>query len=239
MTTRGDEYYDDEASIYSAKRYPRVVTNYIQFLFTHRRDILLATIKQVIRSTPTPRTLFEMGCADGVLLRAVEQRYPQAFTQMLGVDVSEPMVREAIALTQDPTITYKVRSVVAETGSYTCALEIGVAALVLDTKGELKILADQLVPGGYLICSIAGRNSIAAVRGGTAAQRALLKSYSHYEADMRTLFTIEETRSCGIDIPFLWRFPAVGRLLQPLFETLGSLSPGLAHERIYLLKKKA
>jgi hypothetical protein len=131
-----------------------------------------------------------------------------------------------------------MRHEVPPAGNFTCAMEIGVGAIVLDTPGELTLLAGQLMPGGYLICSIAGRDSIAARWGSTAADRALLKPYGEYEKEMEKIFIKEGAHSCGVYIPLLWRMPFVGLLLQPVFEMLGVLFPELAHERVYLLKKK-
>lgn len=238
MNKRGDNYYDEEADKYSQKRYPSVVQNYVQFLFTRRRDIVLECIQRVIANTSAPRSLFEMGCADGVLLRAIAEKYPNAFTTLVGSDVSEAMLSTARGLTQDPRISYAPRESLPQNGSYTCVVEIGVGALVLDTQGELEILARQLAPGGYLICSIAGRNSFAAMRGNTAANRTVLNTYEMYEVYMRKNFTIKTVRSCGIYIPLLWRVPFIGRLLQPIFELIGYLLPERAHERVYVLKKK-
>ena len=238
MAKRTDDYYDEEASIYSQKRYPKRAKNYIQFLFTHRRDIVLGLVGRVIGSTAVPRSLFEMGCADGVLLRAIDERYPNAFSKMLGSDISLPMVEEGRRLTQNPAISYIVRGELASSGEYSCALEIGVAAIVLDTQGELAFLSNQLMPGGYLVCSIAGRDSIAARWGSTAADRALLKPYREYEKEMKKLFEIAAMKPCGIFVPLLWRIPFLGSLLQPAFEALGGILPELAHERVYLLKKK-
>lgn len=238
MNKRRDDYYDDEANVYSQKRYPARPQNYIQFLFTHRRDIVLSLVERVIGATSAPRSLFEMGCADGVLLRAIDEHYPGAFAQMLGSDVSAPMIEEAKSLTQSPAITYAMRDEITPTGNYACAMEIGVGAIVLDTPGELALLAGQLMPGGYLLCSIAGRDSIAARWGSTAADRAVLKTYAEYERHIHSLFSIEMARSCGIYVPLLWRVPFLGNLLQPLAELLGGIMPELAHERVYLLKKK-
>jgi len=238
MAKRQDDYYDDEAAVYSQKRYPTRLENYVQFLFTRRRDIVLALIGRVTGATAAPRSLFEMGCADGVLLRAIDARYPGTFSDMLGPDVSGPMLEEGRRLTQNPSIRYALRGELAPAGSFTCAMEVGVGAIVLDTPGELALLSGQLMPGGYLICSIAGRDSIAARWGSTAADRALLKPYREYEKEMKKLFTIESASSCGTHIPLLWRAPFAGRALQPLFEAVGILFPELAHERVYLLKKK-
>lgn len=238
MSKRGDDYYDGEAEVYSEKRYPRAVQNYIQFLFTHRRAIVLACMQRVIADTTVPRSLFEMGCADGVLLRAIAERYPGAFERMVGSDVSEPMLHAARELTPDTATTYVLREALPESGVHTCAMEVGVGALVLDTEGELAILAKQLIPGGYLVCSIAGRNSLAALWGSTAADRAVLKTYRVYEAAMHKYFTLEAVYSCGTYIPLVWRSPRVGRFLQPVCEVIGRVFSELAHERVYVLKKK-
>ncbi|HEV8677595.1 MAG TPA: hypothetical protein VN701_02075 [Candidatus Paceibacterota bacterium] len=238
MTKRQDDYYDTEAEVYSQKRYPERPANYIQFLFTRRRALVLSLVERVISATAAPRSLFEMGCADGVLLRAIDERYPGAFAGMLGSDVSRPMIEEGARLTGNPSIRFAMRDEVLSPGDFTLAMEVGVGAIVIDTPGELALLASKLAQSGYLICSIAGRDSVAARWGSTAADRAQLKAYREYEKEMRKLFVEEAVRSCGIYVPLLWRVPALGRLLQPVFEIAGVLFPELAHERVYLLKKK-
>lgn len=235
---RTDEYYDNEASVYSEKRYPKRIVSYPQFLFTHRRELVLSFLHHVIANTDTPRSLFEMGCADGVLLRSISERYPGAFSRMLGADISKPMIEAARARTADDTIQYVMRDSLPATGLYTCVLEIGVAAIILDTENELAVLAGQLASGGYALCIVRGHDSIVFLLGRGGADRELFTSYTKYEQMMRERFTIVDSRTCGIYVPFLWKIPALARFLQPLAEILGRFFPSLAHERLYLLRKK-
>lgn len=238
MNKRGDDYYDAEARVYSEKRYPSVAQNYTHFLFMRRRDIVLSFIEHVISNANAPRSLFEMGCADGVLLRSIAERYPNAFASMTGSDVSEPMLEAARELTHDRVISYISRESLPQNNSYTCAMEIGVGALVLDTEGELEMLARQLAPGGYLICSFGGCNSLVSLLDRGAARRNQLKSYKEYEHIMRRHFTIVRSRAYGIYMPLMWKTPTLARRIQPLAEVLGFIFPSLAHEQVYLLQKK-
>lgn len=235
---RPDEYYDDEARVYSEKRYPQRAVTYPQFLFTHRRELVLGFLRRVIENTSAPRSLFEMGCADGILLRSVSVRYPGAFSAMLGADISRPMIDAARALTVDDTIQYAMRDSLPRSGSYSCVMEIGVAAIILDTRDELAMLAGQLAPGGYALCLLRGHDSIVFLLGRGGADRSLFKSYKEYEQMVQEFFTIIDSRSCGIYVPLLWKIPALARLVQPLAEIIGRIFPSLAHERLYLLRKK-
>jgi SAM-dependent methyltransferase len=235
---RTDEYYDDEARVYSEKRYPERVVAYSQFLFTHRRELVLRLLRHVIANTSTPRSLFEMGCADGILLRSISARYPGAFSTMLGADISQPMIDTARALTTDDTIQYAMRDSLPDRGSYTCVMEIGVAAIILDTRNELAMFARQLAPGGYVLCILRGHDSIVFLLGRGGADRSLFKPYQEYEQTVQEFFTIVDSRTCGIYVPLIWKIPALARIVQPLAEYLGRIFPSLAHERLYLLRKK-
>lgn len=235
---RTDEYYDEEARVYSEKRYPERIVSYPQFLFTHRRELVLNFLHRVIEGTDTPRSLFEMGCADGILLRSISARYPGAFSAMLGADISAPMIDAARARTTDSTIQYAMRDSVPRSGSYTCVMEIGVAAIILDTRNELAMLAGQLAPGGYALCILRGHDSIVFLLGRGTSDRSLFKSYKEYEQMVQEFFTIVDSRACGIYMPLLWKIPTLARLVQPLAEIFGRIFPSLAHERLYLLRKK-
>lgn len=235
---RTDDYYDEEARVYSAKRYPKRIQNYTHFLFTHRRTLALKLLARAIAGTKEPRTLLEVGCADGILLRSVASAYPNAFVHMLGVDVAEPMIEVARKMTTEPGVEYKMRDELSHAGAFSVVLEIGVAALAFDTKGELQILADQLAPGGYLLCSFSSSTSLAQkLARGTAGDTSVLRPYGIYEDAICERFTIVVSSAYGLYVPLLWKVPALARLLQPLAEILGQLFPSLAHEHLYLLKK--
>lgn len=235
---RTDDYYDEEASVYSAKRYPKVPVNYVQFLFTHRREVMFKLLGAVLAGSTPPRTLLEIGTADGVLLRSIAKRLPDAFVKMLGSDLSHEMVAAAQELTHSPYISYIQRDSLPAGGDFTCVLEIGVGALAVDMQNELARAAAHLAPGGYFICAYAGGNSIATHWGSTAADISQLQPYKVYEAAMRKHFSIERKVPYGIYVPLLWKVPVLARLLQPVAELLGQLAPSLAHEQLYLLKKK-
>jgi len=236
--SRTETYYDEESAVYSKKRYPVVVGNYIQFLFTRRKDIVLSLVGKVIEKTTAPRAIVEIGCADGVLLRAIEEKYPSAFSHMLGVDISHAMIDTAKQIETHPTIEYAYRENAPIENSATCVLEIGVGALVLELEDELDRAAAQLAPGGYFICTFGGRHSLAALLGNTAAQRSVLHPYRVSERAARKRFRLLESNSCGFFVPVLWRFPRMARVVQPILEYVGMVIPVLAHERVYLFQKR-
>lgn len=235
---RTDDYYDEEARVYSAKRYPKRIQNYTHFLFTRRRTLALKLLARAIAGTKEPRTLLEVGCADGILLRSIAAVYPNAFVHMLGVDVAEPMIEVARKITKESGIEYKMRDELSHTGANSLVLEIGVAALVFDTQGELQIIANQLAPGGYLLCSFSGSTSLAQkFARGSAGDSSVLRPYSFYEKVMCEHFTQIASASYGFYVPLLWKLPVLARLLQPVAEVFSRVFPSLAHERLYLLKK--
>jgi SAM-dependent methyltransferase len=236
---RTNEYYDEEARLYSGKRYPAILRNYVHFLFTRRRTLALGMLGKAIAGTIEPRTLLEVGCADGILLRSIAAKYRGAFQSMMGVDISKPMVETARTLTPDPSITYKLRDELLSAGSYSVVLEIGVAALAFDTKGEVEILANQLAQGGYLLCSFATSTSLAVLLSrGSAGDNSILRPYTEYEKVLQQQFTIVSSKAYGLYVPLVWKVPALARLLQPAADMLCALVPSLAHEQLYLLKKK-
>ena len=236
-TKRSDDYYDEEAAVYSQKRYPERVQNYTQFLFTRRRALVLEALSYVVAHTKEPRALLEIGCADGVLLRSIVKVYPRSFSHIHGIDTAKQMIDTARALTHEPEISFGLRNSDPVKGRFTIILEIGVAAIVLESKSEIDFFSRHLEDEGYVVVSVAGNRSIVSLLDKGAGSRNKLQSYQSYEKTFRERFTILYMKPLGIYVPLLWRAPQIARTLQPLFEFLGNLFPGLAHEHLYILKK--
>jgi hypothetical protein len=56
---------------------------------------------------------------------------------------------------------------------------------------------------------------------------------------MAERFYIVSIKPVGLRVPLIWRIPALGRMIQPVAEAVFVFMPGLYHEKVYLLKKKA
>ncbi len=234
---RSATFYDEESKNYSRRRYPKVATNYIQFFFTRRRELVLDLLSRAVERTATPRSLVEIGCADGILLRSVQERIPKAFDQLVGIDIAEGMIAVAKDITNDPAISYEVRKDFISGRKFTVAMEIGVGELTLRTEAEAEWAATQLTPGGYFLCGFAGRDSIVARLDKAAARRGHLNTYATYEVALRKYFSIVDVRAYGFYVPFIWRVPFLARIVQPVAEVFGAAFPDLCHEKVYLLQK--
>lgn len=234
---RSSTFYDEESKNYSRRRYPKVATNYIQFFFTRRRKLVLKLLSEVVQRTEAPRSLVEIGCADGILLRSIQERMPKVFDQLVGIDIAEGMITVAKDATDDPAISYEVRKEFIPNRKFTVAMEIGVGELTLKTETEAEWAATQLVPGGYFLCGFAGRDSIVARLDKAAAHREHLNTYATYETALRKYFSIVGVRAYGLYVPFIWRIPFLARIVQPMAEIVGAVFPDLCHEQVYLLQK--
>lgn len=228
-------YYNKEVSMYSQKRYPETSTDYVHFFFKKRRAILMRILRDVVRMHPEASALLEVGCADGVILRNINEQFPQ-FKKLVGVDLSPGMVAEAIE--QSPKdIEFHVRT--NETQPYfDVVVEVGVLNLA-DLEGEFTFAKRSLKSGGYYICSLASRTSLRSRLKNTSIHFAHNFSFSEYEQILREHFSILEEEAYALFVPFLWKVPFLGRLLQPIFEVVGKIAwTDLFHEKIYLLKRK-
>lgn len=95
MDNRTIKYYDRESSQYTDKRYAPVTESYIQYVFKTRLQIFLSFLAKIEKSLPEKATIMEIGCADGVIFKAIENRFPGRFHHLVGVDISSDMIREA------------------------------------------------------------------------------------------------------------------------------------------------
>lgn len=227
-------FYDAESARYSARRYPAVPRTYVQSFFLRRLSLLVS----LVRSLAVKRTLsvLEVGCADGIILRSLRDSLPDAFSSMLGVDISSQMVETARALNGDRPIRYVLRGE-GQTRTFNLVIEVGVLNYIADLDGELSSLRAAVAPEGRAIVSLAGAGSLWHRLKSEDAGLAHCESYRHYEALLKERFDIIATRPVGLFVPHLWKVSALGRALQPLLEWLfAPLVPAWFHEKLYVLR---
>lgn len=231
------KFYDKESSVYSKKRYPFVDTDYLHFFFKKRLRILLSYL-DFISEKRTGINLLEIGCADGVVLRAIS-KHSKSFSEMLGIDISPKMIEVAKSETFDKNILFAVKGE-KELSFYDVILEVGVLNMN-DFGDEFSFVKKHLRKGGYYICSVASGTSF----------RALFKSgkeedkfhhflrFEEYDRKIKKNFIIIKSSHYGLFIPLIWKFPIFARIIQPILENLFKLvAKRFFHEKIYLLKYK-
>src|SRR5258706_9235681 len=230
------KFYDRESSAYSKKRYPLVDTDYLHFFFKKRLKILLSYLDFIPKGKGGMK-LLEIGCADGVILRAISE-HTESFSEMLGIDISPKMIEVAKSETSDKNISFSLRNY-QEIGVFDVILEIGVLNFN-DLEKELTFVKRHLKKEGYYICSIASGTSL----------RARLKSdgddgsghflnFTDYDREFKKHFKILKSTNYGLFIPLLWKISIIAMIVQPIFDNLFELlSSRLLHEKIYLLSNK-
>lgn len=228
-------FYNKESVQYSAKRYPAVATNYIQFFFKKRLSLTLAHMRSLFGKS-NGLSLLEIGCADGVVLRDIQQKLPAVFSAFTGIDTAKDMIVVAQSLDISHKMKFYVRGE-EPMQTYDTIIEIGVANYA-NFDDELAYAHDHLKAGGMYILSIAGNDSLNARLGGAVGYNNFL-SYAEYQNKIRGIFDVKKIVSVGFHVPFLWRVPFVARRIQPIVEVLFSrLTPNLFHEKIYILRKR-
>jgi len=228
-------FYDKESARYSLKRYPETTSNYIQFFFKKRLDIVLRELKEIF-GNKMRLNLLEIGCADGVVLRKILEEMGNNFSEMIGIDTSEGMIKEAGILTTNKKIRYFLRGEEVVSNKLDVVLEIGVANYA-HIDEELEYAENNLKEEGIYVLSLAGKGSLNEYLGTWEGYSNFL-SYSEYENKIDNIFKINKVIPIGFYVPFIWKVPAVGRVLQPLFEfVFRLLLPNLFHEKVYILKK--
>jgi predicted TPR repeat methyltransferase len=230
-------FYNQESTRYSQKRYPKVAQTYTQFFFNQRLDLTKRFFKEIVLHEKKKLSVLELGCADGIIVRELSAAFPDSFSKLVGVDISLGMVEEAKRLNTLPNASFMLREeyknqqpadIVNETGV------INYAGFDADTA----FASDNLKEEGYYILSVAGTGSLRNMLK-HESDFADFRSYKEYEAILRKNFAIVAQVGCGVFIPLVWRLPTLARLIHLMIEpVVGSLMPGLCHEKLYLLKKK-
>ncbi len=233
-------YYNVESSIYSSKRYPERTTDYLHYFFKKRLSIVLAFVKKNV-TDKNGLKLLEIGCADGVITKRIEEKFGDKFSEIQGIDLSPQMIETA---EKNKTLNSKIKYLVrtesnAIENSFDFIVEVGVINFT-DFLAELQFVQKSLQREGLYILSIAGRDALV-VRFGRNKVEAYknLLNYSDYEKKIVEYFDIIEVIPYGFWLPGLWKLPALARMMQPVLDFIFTISlPNLFHEKIYLLKLK-
>jgi glycosyltransferase involved in cell wall biosynthesis len=232
--TKGTDFYNEESAQYSKKRYVETPRSYLQYFYKHR----LAITERYLREVAGDRQgldLLEVGCADGVIIRAVGENFPRTFKRLVGVDIAPGMIEEAKRKNNDPRAEFYVRS-----GYQSSPVDVLVETGVVnysDVEYELDTAGTYLKPDGYYILSIAGTGSLYNRLKGDVLKD--FRPYRIYDRLIRERLTVVRVRGSGLFVPYIWRLPALALPIQAIFDATASvLAPGLCHEKVYLLKKK-
>jgi len=229
-------FYDKESGIYTVKRYPNQIESYTQYIFRRRLNILLSFLKKSEQVIPINSSVFEIGCADGVIFKFLEESFPHRFSKLVGVDISPGMVAEATKQNTNKNASFILRDT-APVERYDMVLEVGVH--IYDLEAEIAYIAQFLKPHGYFVYSAAGGSSL--YKKIKMRDKEYSKDYLPYssaEEVIKKYFSIEDSVVYGLFVPKLWQIPALGRFFQPIFDWIFQfIAPELFHEKLYLLKK--
>lgn len=236
-TAKDVEFYNERSGTYSRDRYPAKARSYGQFFFKRRLDAVMAVLRQKLSGTKGTFSLLEVGCADGVVLRAIYDAFPARFASLHGVDTAPDMIEAAKRMHAQTPIIFSVRGEGGTGRPYDFVIEVGVInyADPVEEIGRASLLTKK---SGYCVVSYAGRGSLLdTFKPGRKGFDNLLP-YRAFEALLRTRFVVERVIPVGFFIPRIWRFPMLAAPLQAVIESVCSrILPSLAHEKIYILKK--
>jgi SAM-dependent methyltransferase len=228
------DFYNKESSFYSSKRYPLVPSNYAQFFFKRRLKYVLKYLVDIFKEKDGLNIL-EIGCADGIVLRSIFERFGKKLSDIIGIDNAEKMIEEAKLNTKEIKIEFFIRGEEPKKG-FDVILELGVINYS-DFDNDLEYAKERLKKDGIYILSVAGKGSINSYFGKGDGYNNFL-SYKEYEEKIKKIFNIEKIIPCGVYSPFVWRISTVGRFVQNILEKLFFLFPNLYHEKIYILRSK-
>jgi SAM-dependent methyltransferase len=230
-------FYNQESGQYSDKRYPRAARSYVQFFFKRRLALTLSFLGEAIATQKSDLSLLEVGCADGVVIRAIENKFPHKFKKIVGIDIATEMIEQAKKKNSSPHVEFFTRDAYTSTEQVDVVVETGVINYVR-MEQELEFAHEHLSPQGLFILSIAGTGSLLNKLKHEEGFSDF-RSYTEYDRLVREKFVVLSVRGCGVFVPYLWRIPALARPLQALLDTIvGFVAPGLCHEKVYLLQKK-
>lgn len=229
-------FYNQESARYSGRRYPGSAKTYTQFFFKRRLALTKKFVKGIVRQAPEPLALLEVGCADGIVISEIGKEFPSAFTKLTGIDTAPGMVEEARRKNVLPNAEFFVRDAYAG-GPVDVVIETGVINYAR-FEDEIAFAQKKLKPGGSYIFSIAGTGSLLN-RLKPEGDFSDFRPYAEYGRLAGNAFDVLAVRGCGFFIPFLWRVPALARLVQAAVDPVaGIFLPGLCHEKVYWVQKK-
>lgn len=235
-------YYNQESAQYSRKRYEGVIDTYVKYFFKRRLALILNYLKHLADGPLSERQggliLLDVGCADGVVLREIARELPDRFNKLVGVDIAENMIKQARALTKESNIKFFNKSETPHE-KFDVVLIVGFMTEPL-WQSEKNYIFEHLVPGGTVIVSLAGRNSLhAGIKLKDKEYVRDYRSYQEYEWMLENDFEIVSKKHYGFFVPKLWSLPFLARFIQPTTDILlASFFPELFHEVLYLLRRK-
>ena len=229
------DYYDRESAGYTNKRYPLNTISYTQFIFKRRLILLLDFLEEIKKDLPINARILDIGCADGVAFKAIEDRFPGLFKEMVGIDVSPKMIEQATKQNTNPNANFRLRKEFNDK-NFDVVLELGVHPF--DLVGELKFVKNNLNSGGLFLYDLVGSGALfTKIKMKDEPFIKDYRTYKNYELEIKKLFVIKGKHAYGLFIPKLWSMPSIARILQPIFDlTFQKITPELFHEMIYLLK---
>jgi SAM-dependent methyltransferase len=230
-------FYDKESAQYSGKRYNTAPRSYVQFFFQERlRHVINLVGKHAGHKKDL--TIIEDGCADGVVVQMVYKKYRQIFSKVIGTDLSPGMIEAAKKLNQNPVVSFSLKSELPQDIKADVFLAVGFVSPGIFAD-EFSFIRNHLKKDGIVIMSLVAKNSIHArlkLKGKEIVND--YRMFAEYEKFLETEFEIIDKAGYGFFVPKLWAVPAIARVLQPVFEIIGKISPSLFHETLYVLKEK-
>jgi len=238
-------YYTQESSQYSQKRYEGKLVSYPQYIFRTRLNIVENIFVNLLPDLVEKGEvhLFDIGCADGSVLRRLDEVTGKSIASIDAIDIAPGMINEAQKHTHDSRFKFYLRGNEDQIKKYSIVSELGVYIAHLDT--EFKYVSAKLSSDGYFILGIALRNSIEArIRRKRESNVDHLFTYPVYkqilEVARNNNFEIVSTKSYGLFIPKLWAFPSIALPIQKMIDSAIRMIPGTAdlfHETVFVFKK--
>ncbi len=229
-------FYDNESSKYSERRYPKLSSSYSQFFFKKRLSIILSLVGKSV-SGRTNLSFLDIGCADGFVLNEIYKSFPSAFSKIAGTDVSPKMIETASHVYSSAPFVLKLRNDLTDRGPWDLIVETGVINYA-DFFEEIDYAHSVMKDIGYYIISLAGTNSLwNRIKKEDKGFRNFL-SYQKYEDEIKKHFDIVSSVPVGFFIPLIWKIPTLARIIQELEAVFRPIVPNLFHEKVYLLKRR-
>lgn len=231
------DFYDKESSVYTTKRYPKVTQSYIQYLFKKRMSLFLDMLDGALSVLPEHPTMLEIGCADGIVFKAIEEKFPGKFKKLVGIDVSPQMITEAEKNNNNNRAKFYMRDDLPEE-KFDVVIELGVHPFNLDT--ELSYVIEHLNSNSFFFYSVVSSDSFyLKIKHSDAYYIKDYRRYEEYESVFLKYFSVKTSALYGFFIPKLWAWPVLARKVQPVFDDLfWHFVPNLFHEKIYALRSK-
>lgn len=230
------DYYNQENKRYSQKRYPGEMIDYLHFFFRKRLELAKKFLKQIAKNNDN---LLEIGCADGIVAFEINSEFKNVFHSIVGIDNAPKMIEVALSNKAiSPNVKFFLRDDWKTDMSYDIILEIGVFNFT-DMVKEIDFVRDTLKREGYYICSVASKKSLKNYLRREDKDFKNFLTFKQYEKEFLKYFSIIDMHPYGLFVPYLWKFPEVGRKLQPILERLFAIIlPDIFHEKIFLLRLK-